>query len=177
MVKKVYTLVGVIVAIAVVGIATVFIALPALQQHVHEYDIVLVDYGYNKAGFGPTLTTHAGHLTRIKLSNEGAETHELMIVQDKEMTLMMMKNMVQNIEGNESLTTDEQKLAMYNMMHDDMDMAFEGIEMELDPDESGVLEFTIDEPGTYWFVCHNAGGTWPEIHQERGMFGKLIVEA
>jgi uncharacterized cupredoxin-like copper-binding protein len=192
MAAKVYALIGTIVVIAAVGIATVFVVLPSMQEEVAEFELVLVDYGYNKAGFGPTLTVKVGQLIRLRLSNEGTQTHEFMLVAEKDMSLMMMKNMVGNILESMNLTAEEadldapewqQALMMYNEMHEGMvdqmavkDASGNPVQFELEPDESGIFEFRMDEPGTYWFVCHNAGGTFPEIHQDRGMFGKLIVE-
>lgn len=42
-------------------------------------------------------------------------------------------------------------------------------------EEDGTITFTIDEPGSYFFVCHNVGGTWPAIQQDEGVWGTLIV--
>lgn len=181
--RATYAIVGTIVAIAVVAVVVVGFVLPNLMGVPEEvqWDLVMVDYGFERADFQPTMTVVAGQRIVLTVSNEGTQEHEFMLLEDKDMGMMMMNNMIQTILANENLTTDEQREAMYETMHHDMDMAMDdangvSIEVEVEPDGSDTITFVIDEPGTYYFVCHNVGGTWPEIHQAEGMWGTLIVE-
>lgn len=181
----------VVVVVAIVATGTIFLIVPMLQPQVIEIELTMVDYGFDKPGFGPTIRIKAGQLVRIVFINKGAHTHEFMVVKDKDTSLMMTKKIVSKIDAMD--LTEEEKLEMYELEHHEaMEMMkmkmyeFEAkpedaivgnmIMFDVDPDEKRVIEFVIYTPGEYWYVCQRVAGTWPEIHQERGMFGKLIVE-
>ena len=168
-------LIAVIVIVAVVAGAAIFVVVPMLQPKVAVFELTMVDYGFDRPGFGPTLTIKAGQLVRITLTNAGSHPHEFMVVKDKDKALMMMKKMAQNLLE-QGITDPKEADERIAMMMEEMDMAYNEIEAEVEPDEMRVIEFTIDEPGTYWYVCQRAGGTFPVLHQEKGMFGKIVVE-
>jgi uncharacterized cupredoxin-like copper-binding protein len=175
-------LIGSIVAIAAIGIVAVLVVLPAMQPPIAEFELTMVDYGFNKPGFGPTLTVKVGQVVRVKLENKGSHSHEFMIMPDKDRALMMAKRLVNEIlekglPEEEALETYEHEShEMMDRMMEMVDFMEPPVDVTLEPDESKVIEFVFTKPGTYWYVCQEAGGTWPEIHQEKGMFGKIIVE-
>lgn len=174
--KNMYAIIGTVAVVAVVAVAIVLLVLPGMQTSVREIELDMVDYGYDRAGFAPTLTIKAGELVRITLINVGSQDHEFMVIRDNEMSLMNMKSIISEIDDMD--ISEEEKLDLYETRHNMMigQMAAFGINIHVHEDETEVSEFTINEAGQYWYVCHEAGGTWPEIHQEKGMIGTLIVE-
>jgi len=185
-------IIAVVSVVAVAAIATIFVVVPMFQPEIREIELVMVDYGFNKPGFGPTLRVKAGEVVIVKLRNDGAQTHEFMIVPDKEKSLMMMKKVVNEID--ERPVSEEEKLEIYDVEHHEVmermmrmyDFSIEPEEVNsvpsmvmvtVEPGEEVSFRLVLSTPGTYWYVCQEAGGTWPVLHQEKGMEGKLIVEA
>ncbi len=189
---KYTALIASIVIIAAVAAIAILVIVPIFQPPIREIELTLVDYGFNRPGFGPTLRVKAGEIIVVKLTNEGAHTHEFMIVPDKEKSLMMMKKIVEEIDAMD--ISEEEKLEIYEEEHHhameqmmrmyDFEVDPEGLNdvpsmvmITVEPDQTVTFRLIINTPGEYWYLCQEAGGTWPELHQERGMFGKLIVEA
>lgn len=121
------------------------------------------------------LLSYQSDTTRIYVKNSGVVEHEFMIVDDKDMSLMMMKKMITDLR-NQGLTDEEVK-HKYHMMHHQMMEKYiaVGAYAELLPGETAVVEFNWNKPGIFWIVCHKYAGTYPELHQEHGMYTKIIV--
>ena len=184
-------LIAVVAIVAIAAGAAILFVTPTLQPSVRTIELTMVDYGFNRPGFAPTLTIKAGEVVVIKLKNSGAHPHEFMVVPDKDRALMMMKKLISEIDAKD--IPEEEKIELYDEEHhhameqmmrmydftiepEAVNDAPSMIMVSVEPDEEITIRITIDTPGVYWYVCQEVGGTWPEIHQERGMVGKLIVE-
>jgi len=182
---------GVGLAVILIGAAAILYTTNFMMPSVRTIELSMVEYGFNRAGFAPTLTVKAGEVVVLKLVNNGARAHEFMVVPDKDMALMMMKNIIREVDMLD--LSVEEKIHEYEERHLEMmanmdkmyDFELEPAEVgespgmimvTLEPGEELEIRFVINDPGTYWYLCQEAEGTWPEIHQERGMVGKLIVE-
>ena len=188
---KAAPIIATVAVVAVVAIAAILVVVPMFQPQIREIELVMVDYGFNRPGFAPTLTVKAGEIVVVKLRNEGAHPHEFMVVPDKERALMMMKKIISEIDAEN--IPEEEKLEVYDEEHHhvmeqmmkmydftvepaNLNDAPSMIMISVEPGEEVSFRMVISNPGTYWYVCQEASGTWPMIHQERGMEGKLIVE-
>ncbi len=177
--------------VALIGAAAILYFVGFFQPSIKEIELVMVDYGYNKASFAPTLTVKAGEVVVIRLKNNGAHPHEFMVVPNKDMALMMMKNLINEIDQMD--LSEEEKLELYEERHMEMMMNMDKMyDFEMEPSEVSespgmimvtvlpgeelTIRIVINDPGSYWYLCQEADGTWPQIHQEKGMVGKLIVE-
>lgn len=184
-------IIAVVAVVAIAAAASIMLIVPMLQPSVREIELTMVEFGFNRPGFAPTLTIKAGEVVVIKLKNEGAQTHEFMVTPNKDMALQMMKKIISEIDAKD--IPEEEKIELYDEEHHeamermmrmyDFQIEPEGINeapsmimVTVEPDEEVVIRMVINDPGEYWYLCQEVGGTWPELHQERGMVGKLIVE-
>ena len=148
-----------------------------LQPKGPEFTLEMQEFGYDGYSGGPTLKAKVGETIKLTLKNVGGAPHEFMIVENKDMALAMMKKTVSNLHdmGLEKGELIEKYNEMHHGMMMDM-MAFQGSQVDLQPGETVTIYVEVDRPGTFWYICHHLEGTYPELHQERGMFGQLIVE-
>jgi uncharacterized cupredoxin-like copper-binding protein len=164
--------------IFLIGIGFVsFLSFFVFQTNIAEFDINMVDYGYNSDGFAPTLTVKAGQEVKITLRNIGDHDHEFLVVEDKEESLKLLKDVIDELDLTD--LSEEEKMMEYEERIEEIEdtiLAFGIHQHEMEPGVERVLEFVIEIPGTYWYTCLLVDGTWPESHQEKGMVGQLIVE-
>ena len=163
----------IVILIVVVG-AIMLIASP---QELPLIELEMREFGYNDSSGGPVLYARVGETLKINLFNAGVIEHEFMVVNNKDMSLKMMKNRINDLQAT-NLSEEKQIENFHNMHHKMMvDMlSFSGSSIELLPGETRTIEIVVDRPGTFWYVCHQASSTFPELHQDKGMFGKIIVE-
>ena len=147
-------IVAIVAVIAVVGAAGAFLTLTQGPQAMTP-NLEAKEFGYEGLGYrladnqfkgGPAIQVKVGQTVRIVLKNGGAEEHEFMIV--------------------ESL--------MGEMQHEPI---FEGAMTEdTKPGQTSTITFKAGKPGKYFYGCFLDGGTKPEKHADKGMFGDFIVE-
>lgn len=177
--KQAYMVISVVLAIALVASVVVLGVLPMFQParpQVQRIDIDMVDFAFGAIDTNPEYRVSASVIVLVVLTNKGAAEHEFMLVTSKDTALTTMQNLANQINNNASYTTTEEKMAAFMEAHEMMEMAYQGIEMDVEPGETVGLAFVIEDPGTYYIVCHEVEGTWPQLHQSVGMWGTLIVE-
>ena len=163
----------VVVAVVVTLIGGAILLLPKGP----EFTLEMQEFGYNGFSGGPTIKAKVGDTIKLTLKNVGGAPHEFMIVENKDMALAMMKKTISDLQ--DMRLENEELMERYNEMHHGMMMdmmVFQGSQVDLQPGETVTIYVEVDRPGTFWYICHHLEGTYPELHQERGMFGKLIVE-
>lgn len=176
--KPAYVILSVILAIALVAVVVVFAVLPALNPppEVQSLNINAVDYSFGGVGQQPTFRVQAGKIIYLVLTNDGNVPHEIVLVQDKDMVLNHVHMLITNIQNDANYTTDEEREEAYEAAHEETAHAYRDIEAHVGVGETARLAFILDA-GTYYFVCHEPDGTWPNVHQDAGMWATLIVEA
>lgn len=100
-----------------------------------------------------------------------------MIVEDKDKAQNMMKVIIKDLQA--QALENAKAIEAFDEKHEanaEKMVAFSEAEADVKPGESKTIEFTATKAGTFSYVCHKVAGTYPELHQERGMFGEFIVE-
>lgn len=186
--RTLWVIVAIIVAIAVIASAMVFVVLPSLQPSVAKFNLVALDFGYDQTQ-NPDL--HPLHHVKVNqpvwivFSNDGTNVHEFLLFKDKDAALVAAKaDLAIAISHHPNYQTNDTEknatLDEYNTLHD-ADSAlvrYNNIDRNVDPGNTTDLLFVIHEAGTYFFACHQVDtttSTWI-IHQEHGMWGTLIVD-
>jgi uncharacterized cupredoxin-like copper-binding protein len=123
------------------------------------------------------LTVKVGDNVRIHVANAGGLGHEFMVVANKDDSIQMMKNISDKLVAQGLSKTDA--LEQFGKEHDQMMMmgmtAFSGAVVGLGPGENKAIEFVANQPGTYWYICLEAGATFPKTHAEIGMYAQFQV--
>lgn len=125
------------------------------------------------------LKIKTGELFQIKLTNEGVLPHELMLVKDKDKIFEVVNNILadltsQGLEGNMNEYIDKYVEAHKKMITDNSDIIIGS--WILSTGDQNNIDLKIYEPGTYWLVCLEMGGTAPKTHLHRNMFAEITVE-
>lgn len=172
----------IIVAIIIVlaALATYFTLYQGAQgPQLREFTIRMQEFGYNGSSTGPTITVKAGDTVRIHVANAGGLGHEFMVVANKDDSIKMMKNIADKLVAQGLNKTDA--LEQFEIEHEEIMMsgmaAFSGAVVHLEPRENKTIEFVANQPGTYWYICLEAGGTFPKTHAEMDMYGQFLVNA
>lgn len=151
----------------------------AQGPQLREFTMRLQEFGYNGSSTGPTITVKVGDTVRIHVANTGGLGHEFMVVANKDDSIQMMKDIADKLVAQGLNKTDA--LAKYHAEHEEMMMmdmvAFSGGVVSLEPGENKTIEFVANRAGTYWYVCLEAGGTFPKTHAEMSMYGQLQVNS
>lgn len=174
--KQAYMIISIVLAIGLIASVVVLGVVPRLGPGGAE--VVRINMSATDFAFDPDeLTVPAGTIILLVITNDGDAEHELMVVQDKAAVLTMMQNLANQINNDANYTTVAEKMEAFHEAHEEMhDMAYQGIEVDVEPGETIGVSFVIEDPGTYYFVCHETEGSWPQLHQSLGMEGTLIVE-
>jgi len=117
------------------------------SQPATEIMLEAADFNYNPA----SITVRAGQPVRLTLKNTGKVEHDFVID----------KINVANVEASDSGPAEH-----HQMNQPEYDLHFFARS-----GETGVLQFTALEPGTYQIFCSIEG------HRQAGMIGELIVAA
>src|SRR5205823_12851834 len=51
------------------------------------------------------------------------------------------------------------------------------VDHDVDPGNTFLFWFVVNTPGTYFFACHQVDRTDWKVHQDKNMWGTLIVDA
>lgn len=114
-------------------------------------DVTMTDFAFSPS----TFTAKAGSTVTFRFVNEGAVGHEG-VIQDEEGIAGHMQEMEEGEMGEEHA----------------MEMPGEkAYEVEVEPGETGILEYTFDHPGELILGCLYPG------HHEAGMTGTITVVA
>ena len=183
-------IIGIIIIIGIGIEASIILDKP------EDATILMVDYGYIIKENAP-LVFSPNKAIMLNLTNTGAYEHEFVIIKDKEEPFEHTKELAQYLgwafveEQYYGLTGEDTALKLRERiatMYEEAVITFnrehwssyeERIYVKSPQLEAGtsiLLEFKIEEPGEYWFVCRNIGGSYPQIHQERGMIGKILIK-
>lgn len=181
-----WIVIAIVVAVAVTAAVMDLAVFPALQPTQTAYvrfHVTAVDVGYNKVGFNPQLDVKAGQIVLIEMNNSGTMDHEFLLFnQDRATILARAKAALAIAERhnpgyatNEAIgnaTVDE-----YNSLHDAWAnlSRFMGVDRDVAPDHTTTFWFIISTPGTYFFACHQVDRTDWKIHQDKGMWGTIVV--
>ncbi len=151
------------------------------EPNVKAYEVDLSDFTFILRDGEFPITVKVGQTIIFKLRNVGGFDHEFMIV-TPEMKDMMLNKAVEVLnELKEMGLSGEELLEMY-----EEEVGGHGMEMgegmilmvRLDPGESTQVEVSFDEPGTYYIMCIEAGGTAEAgvSHAHQGMVAELVVK-
>jgi len=153
------------------------------QPKAKEFKLELWDFGYNGQSGGPTLTVKAGETVRVTLVAKGGVEHELRLVKDNNAFLSDVKNAVEKLQAQglkeqaavENATEFKESRRLTGMK---IVNAGGVLDWDIDVEVGGTktVEFVIDRPGTYWYVCGELDATFPLTHAHKGMIGQIIVE-
>lgn len=180
-------LAGIVVVVAAVGVGA-YLAIPKgpPPPEVVTVQLEAREFGYQGLGYnladhqykgGPTIKVKVGDTVRIVLKNSGGTEHELMVVKDKEKVLNMMRGVIKDLQA-QSLEKSK-AIEQYNEKHEanaEKMVAFPEAEVDVEQGQTKTIEFTANTVGQFSYVCHKVAGTYPETHQDNGMFGEFIVE-
>jgi len=167
-----------IAAVVVIGAAALyFISQPSIR----EIKLEAWDFGYNGQTGGPTIRMKAGEPIRIILINKGGVEHEFMPVKDKDGFLKKIHDTVAELQ---TKGLDEDEIEHHHEIHEIHEENSLGVivddephdDVDVEPGEEVTFMLKIDTPGTYSYLCAEFDGTFPDVHADRGMSGKLIVE-
>ena len=171
---------AVVIVLAVAGISAYLLT---SQPKVKEFKLELLDYGYNGSSGGPTLRVKAGDVVKVTLINKSERVHEFRLSSNMDKFLSDVDKVVANLQAQGLKTADQvdsaqafkdarrltgMKLVMVNNALD--------WDTDVDPGKTVTIQFSIDTPGTYWYLCGELDGTFPQTHTHKSMFGQIIVE-
>ena len=174
---------AILVGVIAIGVIGVLVAYPVgSKPAMRELKIEAWDFGFNGPSGGPVQRLKAGETVRITLVSKAGTDHQLMVIRDKDAFLL---------EVNKTISS----LAAKGLEQDDVEDATEylstlragsvgklivdgkqDIGVKVKPEETKTFTLTIDQPGTYWYLCTELDVTYPKIHADRGMLGQVIVE-
>ena|SRR2546422_4157253 len=182
--KALWAVIAIIVAIAVVASTMVLVVLPSLQPSYAKFNLVALDFSYDRIDFNPEHRAKVNQPVWVVFSNEGDSPHEFLLFANKDTALVAANEDLQLALSHHPTATsnDTEKQAAldeYNGLHDaDSRLTrYNNIDRDVDPGNTTDLLFVIHEAGTYFYVCHQVDTTatpWM-IHQGHGMWGTLIV--
>ena len=150
------------------------------EPNVKAYEVELSDFIFiPKKGSFP-ITVNAGETVLFKVRNVGGFDHEFMIV-TAEMKDMMLNKAAQvlsellemGLSGSELLEEYEHEMGGHGgEMGEGMFLM-----LRLEPGEELEGKVTFHEPGTYYVICIEAGGTAEagKSHAHQGMVAEIIV--
>ncbi len=186
--KAMWAIIAVIVAIAVAASGTVWYLASAPQYA--KFSLVALDFAYDQTAnpdIHPLHHAKAGQPIWVVFSNEGTNDHEFLLYQNKDAALTSANAALALAQAhNPGWATDSDianaTLDEYDTLHDTWDnlTRYNDVDRDVAPDATTNLLFVINEPGTYFFVCHQVDHTtdpanWM-VHQGDGMWGTLIVD-
>lgn len=166
----------------------VFPALQAPQTGYVKYNVTTVDVGYDRIGFNPQLTAKAGQIIIIELYNNGTQGHEFLLFSGDRTAILthayyalhLAESHHPGYATNDSIGNDT--LAEYSTIHDSWaNLSRVGcaqnscVDHNVDSGATNLFWFVVNTPGTYFFACHMVDRTNWKIHQDKGMWGTLIV--
>ncbi len=141
-------------------------------------EVELREFSFAVKGESPPLRVKAGEPIIFKAVNRGVVVHELMIVSDKDRLINLATQKLAELytQYGDDIDTVEVK---FKEWHEEIHMKEHGLilkSVEFEPGESKEIQFTFEEPGTYWLVCMEIEATYPQTHADQGMFLEIIVE-
>ena len=147
-------IIAIVAVIAVVAAAGAFLTRTQGLQATTP-NLEAKEFGYEGLGYrladnqfkgGPAIQAKVGQTVQIVLKNGGVEEHEFMLVE----SLMEERH-------HEPIFAD----AMTDTTK---------------PGQTSTITFKAGKPGKYFYGCFLDGGTKPEKHADKGMFGEFMVE-
>jgi len=187
---------GVVIAIVIAVAATAavmdLVVVPALKPAPSGDFIVHLmtfDVGYDRSNYNPQWEVKAGQLIVVTMNNSGTMAHEFLLFSgDRGAILATVRYALalaeshnsgyQNDEAIGNATVDE-----YTGYHDSWaNLSRVGcpescVDHDVDPGNTFLFWFVVNTPGTYFFACHQVDRTDWKVHQDKGMWGTLIVDA
>lgn len=184
--KTLYAVIAIIVAIAVTASVATLLVLPSLQPPYAKFDVVALDFAFDKVGFNPELHVKAHQIVWIVLSNQGTNPHEFLLFNKSRDFIQRAteEDLNKSLADHPNFATNDTAKAAaldeYDSLHDSDDrlVRYNDVDFDVQPGESRNVLFIIDVPGTYFFACHQVDTTttpWM-VHQSKGMWGTLVVE-
>ncbi len=170
------------IVIAVIAVGGLASYLTTSQPKAKEFKLEAQEFGYGSASGGPKLTVKAGETVKVTLVNKGAVDHEFRIVKDKDAFLLDVDKAVQKLQAQGIKDQDgvEKSQGFKDARRaTGLKIIKAGGEPDWDADvekgESKTFEFSVDAPGTYYYVCGELDATFPQVHAHRGMFAQIVV--
>jgi uncharacterized cupredoxin-like copper-binding protein len=163
------SLVGIVVIVVVPVGAGLYLMLPTGPK---EYDIELRESSFAVKDGGTSISVRAGETVVFKIINVGGVDHEFMVVTDKDEVLTLASQKISELLdefGEDEEAVEHEYEEWHEMLHH-MRSDLMLLMVHLEPGESETVEFMFDEPGTYWMVCLELHGSFPNTHAE------IIVE-
>jgi len=131
-----------------------------------SFTLTAEEFGYNQSNGAPTLRVKVGEKVTITIVNNGAETHETMVVTKETLALALDPTVAYG--GEEGL---DKALGHH------IEPVFQGAATdEAEPGETSSMTFMANQPGNYVYGCFTDE---PGIilHAFRGMWGEFRVES
>ena len=184
--------IAIVVAVAITAAVMDLAIFPALapSQNYVRVHIMTFDVGYDRANFNPEIDAKAGQLIIIEMNNSGTMDHEFLLFdKDRATILASAKYALALAEShhtgyltNESIGNDT--VDEYTEYHDSwMNLSRVGcpdscIDHDVAADGGITLFwFVINTPGNYFFACHQVDRTDWKIHQDKNMWGTVVISA
>ena len=187
-----WIVVAIVIAVALTAAVMDVVVFPTLKptqsanltKHLMTFDV-----GYDAPNFNPSWTAKAGQLIVVTMNNSGTMDHEfLLFAGSRTAILATVKYALALAESHHSgyltneaignATVDE-----YTGYHDSWaNLSRVGcpdscIDHDVVPGNTFLFWFVINTPGTYFFACHQVDRTDWKIHQDKNMWGTLIVSS
>jgi uncharacterized cupredoxin-like copper-binding protein len=185
-----WIVVAIVIAVALTAAVmdvVVFPMLKSTQLGPFERHLMTFDVGYDAPNFNPEWRVKTGQLVVVTMNNSGTMDHEfLLFAGDRAAILATVKYALALAESHHSgYLTNESRgndtVDEYTGYHDSWaNLSRVGcpdscIDHDVAPGNTFLFWFVINTPGTYFFACHQVDRTDWKIHQDKNMWGTLIV--
>jgi uncharacterized cupredoxin-like copper-binding protein len=187
-----WIVIAIVVSVALTAAAMDLAILPLLQKPASmpfEVHLMTFDVGYDRTNFNPNWEVKAGQLIVVTMNNSGTMDHEFLLFSGARATILAtVKYALSLAEShhpgyatNDSIGNDT--VDEYTAYHDSWaNLSRVGcpdscVDHDVAPGNTFLFWFTINTPGTYFFACHQVDRTDWKVHQDKGMWGTLVVSA
>jgi len=187
-----WIVIAIVIAVALTAAVMDVVVFPMLkttQSADFKVHLMTFDVGYDAPNFNPEWDVKAGQVIVVTMNNSGTMAHEFLLFDGNRATILASAkaalalaeshhNGYQNDEAIGNLTVDE-----YTEYHDSWtNLSRVGcpdscVDHDVDPGNTFLFWFVINTPGTYFFACHQVDRTDWKIHQDKDMWGTLVVSA
>jgi len=188
-----WIVIAIVVAVAITAAVMDLAVFPALQptgSTDFKVHLMTFDVGYDKPNYNPEWKdVKAGQLIVVTMNNSGSMDHEFLLFSGNRATILatvryalaLAESHHPGYLTNDSIGNDT--VDEYTSYHDSWtNLSRVGcpdscVDHDVDPGNTFLFWFVINTPGTYFFACHQVDRTDWKVHQDKGMWGTLVVTA
>ena len=187
-----WIVIAIVIAVALTAAVMDVVVLPMLKATPSadfKVHLMTFDVGYDAPNFNPEWNVKAGQLIVVTMNNSGTMDHEFLLFSGSRATILatvkyalaLAESHHLGYQTNESIGNDT--VDEYTGYHDSWsNLSRVGcpdscVDHDVAPGNTFLFWFVVNTPGTYFFACHQIDRTDWKAHQDKGMWGTLIVSA